>query len=135
VNKPCIFYLERRLYRLDDDPPILLGTQQDDVLHSFLVKQYFDGMNLLTSEQRASFDSDEELHDFLWRTNRLRVTVRMTTEEFREDYGFNYCLGSVNFSAVMKSLKRGPLGPAIDLPGHEQKGQGYLVRIKGFPEV
>jgi hypothetical protein len=120
------------VYRLDEGHLVLVGNQQHRVLQFFLQKQYLDGRTDLTSEQKASFDSDMEQYLFLLHTERLITTVRMTTEEYRD---YSYGRERINLSAVLKSLKRGPLGPAIDLPGHERKGRGYVVRIMGFPEL
>jgi hypothetical protein len=96
---------------------VLAGKQQDDVLHAFLTKQIREAIDELTGDQWKAY----------YRNPSLRATVRMTTQEVRRRSQ------RTNISAIIKALKRGPLGPAIDLPGKHRKGQGYSIRIIPIP--
>jgi hypothetical protein len=86
----------------------------------------------MSGAEVEAFDSDRQLIEHLRRVGRLSVAVRTTTELFRErtESGAD----GRNLAKIMKSLNRGPLGAAIDLPGHERKGRGYVVRIQGCPD-
>jgi hypothetical protein len=132
LSRPCIISLGECVYRLDDGPPVLVGTQQDELLQEFLRKQMDDAFYRVKGAERREMLACWDRHEWLRLRGRLRTTVSMDTEYFREctDPG----MYGRNFAKIMKSLKRGPLGPAIELPGRHRKGHGYIVHIQGCPD-
>jgi hypothetical protein len=102
-------------------------------------------MNLEERERGVGWIVDEQTAE--WRDGAIRAAlieitsgecfsedVCLTTEEFKAEYSVCSRTSAdctINLAATIKSLKQGPLGPAITLPGHQYKGQGYIVRIRG----
>jgi len=122
VPRPYIISYGAGVYRLSDGAPVLVGRMQHAALQVFL------------SNECAYLDPGE--HDDIDAGCVPFVTWAdscMDTEEFLTELGVHLCSDykSFNLAAVMRSLKRGPLGRAIRLPGHKRKGRGYSVRILG----
>ncbi len=118
MRPPCIIYHYGGLYSLDDGPLVLLGCQQDEVLQAFLEAK---------DDQIAGLP-DGPFWEAAYDPASPHAAVRLTTKQILHEH---YLMRNV--SAVMRALKRGPLGPAIELPGRERKGRGYLVRIAEKP--
>src|SRR5262245_48971369 len=101
-----------RVYRLNDGPLVLVGSQQDEVLQAVFERGLYNG-------------GYRPGHKW-WKPPKEGPTdVVLRTGQFGSLYAVN-----PNLSKVMATLKRGPLGAAITLPGKKRRGRyglGYTV--------
>jgi hypothetical protein len=147
---PCIISVGSRVYRLDDDDLVLVGNRQHLVLQHFLwqhcMREVVQRM-LQASRTGTAIDPkvSEKAYTAQFYKQMLDETpieiakggyVVLETKYFAHDYQ-RFCSSDspspsqFNLSAILISLKRGPLGAAITLPGHNPKKRNYVVNIRG----
>jgi hypothetical protein len=74
---------------------------------------------------KVSDEQDDFLQAFLDNPPKWKAAARLKTDEIEKRTE-----RTGRTSAIARALKNGPLGPGIDPPGKERKGQGYGVTIR-----
>jgi hypothetical protein len=84
-------------------------------------------LNNSTEVHRVGDAEDDVLQAYLDNVPKWKAAERLITSEI-ENRSRRY-----RIAEILKGLKEGPLGEAIDLPGKGKKGTGYAIRILCSP--
>jgi hypothetical protein len=138
------------VYRLDDGPLVLVGNRQHLVLQHFLWHHCMHEVwqRMLRASQNGTATETTvsakvyaaKFYKQILNETPIEIAkggqVNLSIKYFAHDYQ-RFCSSDspspsqFNLSAILRSLKRGPLGAAITLPGHNPKKRSYVVNIRG----